>query len=254
MPQADALYRISPVADDRPAPSVAKEVLNLFRQEYKYSISDLCRTFCCSRDWIEDHVLPEVRHIHLNHFFKMYVIEQSKDLTAAERFTLLKGHYFFSDQDLARFWSENACAMKKTALVDLYSYSRSLSSRSSLAAEKQRHSEAKNSSKERNRHLNRMQELLSDTGYELYYNSLYSKFEWIAISCPSWQNVKGLLSSESIERKKAGYNNHTQTIKTLSMSGATKIKVCGKTLWIKPQKPSSGYLWPIPVQAEATDP
>lgn len=251
MPQAKSLYTIQAVSDDRPAPEVAKEALALFRQEYKYSIADLCKAFCCSRDWIEDHVLPDVRHIHLNHFFKMYVIDQAKDITATERSTLMKGHYFFSDKDLERFWNENATATQKTALIDLYNYANSLSARSGLSAEKQRHSEAKNSSKEKNRHLDRMQELLTDTGYDLYTDSLYSKFEWVPVKCPDWKSAQGHLITESIERRHAGYNNHTQTLQKLSMSGAVKIKLCGKTLWLKSKKASSKYLWPIPIQAES---
>lgn len=127
---------------------------------FKYSIADLCKTFCCSRDWIEDHILPSVRHIHLNHFFKMYVIDQNKDITSAERATLMKGHYFFSDTDLDRFWNEHATAMQKTKLIDIYDFSKSIPARAGLAAEKQRHSESKNSAKAKTRHLDRMRNLL----------------------------------------------------------------------------------------------
>lgn len=249
MPQAESLYRIDPVSDDRPAPIVAREVLSLFRQEYKYSIADLCKAFCCSRDWIEDHVLPEVRHIHLNYFFRMYVIDQAKDITAAERSALMKGQYFFSDKDLERFWNENAVAAQKTALIDLYNFASSISAYSGLAAEKQRHSESKNSSKEKARHMERMQELLTLTGYGLYVDSLCCGFEWVPVSCPAWKSAHGHLTTEGIERRHSGYNNHTQTLKKLSMSGATKIKICGKTLWLKPKKASDKYLWPIPIQA-----
>ena len=251
MTQVSSLYTIPPVSDDRPAPVVAKEVIALIRQDYKYSISDLCKAFCCSRDWIEDHVLPVVRHIHLNHFFKMYVIDQTKDITSAERATLMKGHYFFSDSDLARFWNENASAMQKVTIIDLYNHANSLSARAALAAEKQRHSEAKNSAKEKQRHLERMQELLTDTGYNLYIESLYSKFEWVPIHCPDWKIAQGRLTTENIERRHAGYNNHTQTLKKLSMAGVIKIKLCGKTLWLKPETRSGNYMWPIPKQAKS---
>ena len=81
------LYNIKPVGKNRPAPIVAKEVLHLFRSEFKYSILDLTRLLCCQRDWIEDNLLPDVLHIHLNRFFRDYVIQQANDLTESEFLT-----------------------------------------------------------------------------------------------------------------------------------------------------------------------
>lgn len=48
------LHTIQPVSEDRPAEAVAREILALIRSEYRYTIADLCRMFCCERQWIED--------------------------------------------------------------------------------------------------------------------------------------------------------------------------------------------------------
>ena len=43
------LHTIQPVSEDRPAEAVAREILVLIRSEYRYTIADLCRMFCCER-------------------------------------------------------------------------------------------------------------------------------------------------------------------------------------------------------------
>ena len=105
------LHTIQPVSEDRPAEAVAREILALIRSEYRYTIADLCRMFCCERQWIEDFFVPNIRHIHVNHFFMSYIIQQFADrLTPEEQSHLIHGHYFLSDADLGRFWRENASA------------------------------------------------------------------------------------------------------------------------------------------------
>lgn len=66
------LHTIQPVSEDRPAEAVAREILALIRSEYRYTVADLCRIFCCERQWIEDFFVPNIRHIHVNHFFMSY--------------------------------------------------------------------------------------------------------------------------------------------------------------------------------------
>ena len=96
------LHTIQPVSEDRPAEAVAREILVLIRSEYRYTIADLCRMFCCERQWIEDFFVPNIRHIHVNHFFMSYIIQQFADrLTPEEQSHLIHGHYFLSDADLA---------------------------------------------------------------------------------------------------------------------------------------------------------
>ena len=73
------LHTIQPVSEDRPAEAVAREILVLIRSEYRYTIADLCRMFCCERQWIEDFFVPNIRHIHVNHFFMSYIIQQFAD-------------------------------------------------------------------------------------------------------------------------------------------------------------------------------
>lgn len=86
------LHTIQPVSEDRPAEAVAREILALIRSEYRYTIADLCRMFCCERQWIEDFFVPNIRHIHVNHFFMSYIIQQFADrLTPEEQSHLIHG-------------------------------------------------------------------------------------------------------------------------------------------------------------------
>ena len=103
------LHTIQPVSEDRPAEAVAREILALIRSEYRYTVADLCRIFCCERQWIEDFFVPNIRHIHVNHFFMSYIIQQfAGRITPEEQSHLIHGHYFLSDADLGRFWRADA--------------------------------------------------------------------------------------------------------------------------------------------------
>ncbi len=138
------LHTIQPVSEDRPAEAVAREILVLIRSEYRYTIADLCRMFCCERQWIEDFFVPNIRHIHVNHFFMSYIVQQFADrLTPEEQSHLIHGHYFLSDADLGRFWRERASAAVKCRTVDLADYLADGRSRKALSAEKARHEAAK---------------------------------------------------------------------------------------------------------------
>ena len=131
------LHTIQPVSEDRPAEAVAREILALIRSEYRYTIADLCRMFCCERQWIEDFFVPNIRHIHVNHFFMSYIIQQFADrLTPEEQSHLIHGHYFLSDVDLGRFWQEKASAAVKCRTVDLADYLTDGRSRKALSVEK----------------------------------------------------------------------------------------------------------------------
>ena len=77
------LHTIQPVSEDRPAEAVAREILVLIRSEYRYTIADLCRMFCCERQWIEDFFVPNIRHIHVNHFFMSYIVQQFTGTTSS---------------------------------------------------------------------------------------------------------------------------------------------------------------------------
>ena len=67
------LHTIQPVSEDRPAEAVAREILALIRSEYRYTVADLCRIFCCERQWIEDFFVPNiVKHSALEFVPVMY--------------------------------------------------------------------------------------------------------------------------------------------------------------------------------------
>ena len=145
------LHTIQPVSEDRPAEAVAREILVLIRSEYRYTIADLCRMFC-----------PNIRHIHVNHFFMSYIVQQFADrLTPEEQSHLIHGHYFLSDADLGRFWRERASAAVKCRTVDLADYLADGRSRKALSAEKARHGAAKRTKGEGQRHDAEMRRLLT---------------------------------------------------------------------------------------------
>lgn len=248
--EVERLYKIDPVSTDRPASVVSKEVITLFRSEFKYNILELTQLLCCQRDWVEDNILPAVEHIHLNRFFRDYVIQQTKDLTEKEFSTLSKGHYFFSEKDFARFWKENAAADKKTNIIDLANYVSSRHSLKELDQERQRHQACLRLRQEKDLHRDHMQVLLTDEGYELFLAGQQGKFEWSGVKTPSWEQVCGKLVSETIYRRQCGYTTSSAAHVRLARSGATRIKLFNKTLWL-PTEPvaSNDLFWPYPVQA-----
>lgn len=250
--EAKRLYAIPPVGEDRPADVVAKEVLALFRSEFKYNILDLTRLLCCQRDWVEDHILPEVLHIHLNRFFRDYVIAQADGLTDAEFETLSRGHYFFSERDLARYWAETARADRKTELIDLGRFLAPAHSRKDLARERRRHQVCLRQRGEKEIHREHMCELLTETGYERFLSGWQGRFEWVAVQTPDWFAVRGKLVSETIYRRKNGYTASSSAHVHLARSGSTRIKLDGRTLWL-PSEPEAerDLFWPYPVQARA---
>ena len=199
------LHTIQPVSEDRPAEAVAREILALIRSEYRYTIADLCRMFCCERQWIEDFFVPNIRHIHVNHFFMSYIIQQFADrLTPEEQSHLIHGHYFLSDVDLGRFWRENASAAVKCRTVDLSDYLADGRSRKALSVEKARHEAAKRAKGEGQRHDAEMRRLLTSEGYMLYtYRTQFSRFLWQPVPLPelSPRTIRSLVSTTQYQRR-----------------------------------------------------
>lgn len=247
--EVNRLYVIKPVGKDRPAEVVAQEALALFRAEFRYNILDLTRLFCCQRDWVEDNLLPEVLHIHLNRFFRDYVIAQAGDLSEAEFTSLHKGHYFFSETDLARYWMEHAKADKKTNLVDLADYAAPGRGRAELEQERARHQRCLRRREERALHRAHMRALLTGEGFSLFETGLERKFDWVGVPTPPWSAVRGKLVSETVYRRQNGYTTSSAAHVRLVGSGAVRCKLGSRTLWLPNEQPDRDYFWPFPVQA-----
>lgn len=241
------LYTVQPVSEDRPAETVAREILSLIRSEYRYTVADLCRMFCCERQWIEDFFVPNIRHIHVNHFFMSYIIQQFTDrLTPEEKSHLIHGHYFLSDVDLSRFWREKASAAVKCRSVDLSDYLADGRSRKALAMEKERHEAAKRTNAERQRHDTEMCRLLTSEGYTLYtQRTQLTKFLWQPVPLPelSSRTIHALVSTTQYQRRH-GLPSNGVARRRLMERGSVQIKLGGKTLWVETPVPEG--VWVIP--------
>ena len=241
------LHTIQPVSEDRPAETVAGEILTLIRSEYRYTVADLCRMFCCERQWIEDFFVPNIRHIHVNHFFMTYIIQQFGDrLTPEEQSHLIHGHYFLSDVDLGRFWRENASAAVKCRAADLADYLAAGRSRKALSAEKARHEAAKRTRTEGQRHDAEMRRLLTDEGYTLYtQRTQLTKFIRQPVPLPvlSPRIIRSLVSTTQYQRRH-GLPSNGVARKRLMERGSVQIKLGGKTLWVETPVPDG--VWIVP--------
>ena len=242
------LHSIDPVTADRPAPVVAREVLALIHGEYQFTIADLCRIFCCERQWIEDFFVPNVRHIHVNHFFMNYIIDQhTDDLSPEEKVHLIRGHYFFSRGDLERFWSEKASAAIKCTFADLSSFLASGNTIRALSLEKVRYSSSRKTKDEKARHDMEMKKLLTQEGYLCYKQSKQvTKFLWQPTKLPALPLLQGpgSLTSTTLYKNRNGLTSNSVARKRLMESGAIQIKLGGKTLWIEGIEPDG--VWPVP--------
>ena len=71
------LHTIQPVSEDRPAEAVAREILALIRSEYRSRGVGAVPYVLLRAAVIEDFFVPNIRHhIHVNHFFMSYIIQQ----------------------------------------------------------------------------------------------------------------------------------------------------------------------------------
>ncbi len=247
--EVNRLYVIEPVGKARSAEVVAQEVLALFRADFRYNILDLTRLFCCQRDWVKDNLLPEVLHIHLNRFFRDYVIAQAHDLSEAEFTVLRRGHYFFSENDLARYWMEHVKADKKANVVDLADYLAPGRGRAELGQERARHQSRLRQRDERALHRAHMQKLLTEEGFSLFETGLERKFDWTGVPTPPWSDVRGKLVSETVYRRQNGYTTSSAAHVRLAGSGAVRCKLGNRTLWLPDEQPDRDFFWPFPVQA-----
>jgi len=112
---------IEPPGEGRTPETVGKEILELIRGDYRWTVAMLGELFCVERRFVEKYIQPEVECIHVNRFFGEYIIETLQPEEELVRF-LRRGRYLFSEADLLRFWSEHASADRKTVPADLAAY------------------------------------------------------------------------------------------------------------------------------------
>lgn len=207
--QPDALFRIAPPGKDRSADAVAGEILSLCRGDFSLTLTQLCRLFCCERQWAAETFLPAVRHITLTSFFHRYILERPW-LTAGDRALMAQGLYFFSRADLARFWAENAAAKRKTAVIDLAPYVRDGVPPAVLSAAGGR--------------KQALLPLLTEEGRRI----AAAPPEWRPAALPPWD--AGYVSAAQIQRRQ-DLRSNTAAYRYLFDRGAIHVQLRGKVLW-----------------------
>lgn len=207
--QPDALFRIAPPGKGRPADAVAGEILSLCRGDFSLTLTQLCRLFCCERQWAAETFLPAVRHITLTSFFHRYILERPW-LTAGDRALMAQGLYFFSRADLARFWAENAAAKRKTAVIDLAPYVRDGVPPAVLSAAGGR--------------KQALLPLLTEEGRRI----AAAPPEWRPAALPPWD--AGYVSAAQIQRRQ-DLRSNTAAYRYLFDRGAIHVQLRGKVLW-----------------------
>ena len=207
--QPDALFRIAPPGKDRSADAVAGEILSLCRGDFSLTLTQLCRLFCCERQWAAETFLPAVRHITLTSFFHRYILERPW-LTAGDRALMAQGLYFFSRADLARFWAENAAAKRKTAVIDLAPYVREGVAPAVLSAAGGR--------------KQALLPLLTEEGRRI----AAAPPEWRPAALPPWD--AGYVSAAQIQRRQ-DLRSNTAAYRYLFDRGAIHVQLRGKVLW-----------------------
>ena len=188
---------------------MAGEILSLCRGDFSLTLTQLCRLFCCERQWAAETFLPAVRHITLTSFFHRYILERPW-LTAGDRALMAQGLYFFSRADLARFWAENAAAKRKTAVIDLAPYVREGVAPAALSAAGGR--------------KQALLPLLTEEGRRI----AAAPPEWRPAALPPWN--AGYVSAAQIQRRQ-DLRSNTAAYRYLFDRGAIHVQLRGKVLW-----------------------
>lgn len=243
--QVDMLYTINPPNEQTPAPVVAKNIISLYRTEYSITFGDICNIFRCERQWATDWLLPQVRHIFLNKYFRQYIIDLYKDDLSEHEFSNLgRWFYYFSRKDLVRWWNETAEATVQTRLIDLTDYAKPGVEVRKLLREHDRHADQKPSRQETARHLATLEQLLTAEGFALYTQSLKpQRLEWVHIKTPPLFSDPPLFTVADWLQEH-GQRSPALAYRDFRKTGTIKLKVGGKVLW--KAVPFHGK-WPISI-------
>ena len=239
------LIKIKPPGEGRPPEAVARELIHLIRTRFPYNTASLCALLRCDRQWIDQHLRPEIDHIFVTYYFRQYIAGKFPALLKEdEADRLLHGFYFYSEKSLQEYWNTHAAAERKTVIVDLAAYRNPGVSTTDLRQEYLYHQAAKPCQKEKQRHIARMEKLVSGAGLDVYLKSREKKV-WAACGLP--QLTRSLKLTTAAEfRRRNGLHSNASAMDHLFRRGAVRIKLGSRALWIVPDKT---YVYPVAVQA-----
>lgn len=217
----------------------------MIRTRFPYNTTGLCQLLRCDRQWIDQHLRPEVDHIFVTYYFRQYMVSKFPQLLEEdEADRLLHGFYFYSEKSLEDFWHAHASAERKTVIVDLADYRKLSVSTTDLRQEYLYHQTAKPCQKEKQRHMARMEKLVNSSGLDVYRRSREKKV-WAACGLP--QLTRSLTLTTAAEfRRRNGLHSNASAMDHLFRRGAVRIKLGSRALWIVPDKT---YVYPVAVQA-----
>lgn len=243
--EVKSLYTIAPPDKNRSPSQVAEELVTLIRREYRFNTANLCDILHCERQWVEKYIRDNVRHIRITHYFGRYILSHVS-LSEHEINLIAHGLYFYSEPDLQRYWRENAYAERKTKIIDLADYQYS-GFPSDLRHELDYHQQQRSCAKEKQRHLERMQGLLTARGYDLYLSSLTVSKEWSPVELP--ELTSSLSFTNLVTYKEAnGLHSISVSMQHLIRRGGIRIKLGAKALWLLPDL--SNIRIPVAVPAD----
>ena len=239
------LIKIEPPREGRPPEAVAQEIIHMIRTRFPYNTAGLCQMLRCDRQWIDQHLRPEVDHIFVTYYFRQYMVSKFPQLLEEdEADRLLHGFYFYSEKSLEAFWNTHASAERKTVIVDLADYRKLGVSTTDLRQEYLYHQTAKPCQKEKQRHMARMEKLVNSSGLDMYRQSREKKV-WASCGLP--QLTRSLKLTTAAEfRRRNGLHSNASAMDHLFRRGAVRIKLGSRALWIVPDKT---YVYPVAVQA-----
>lgn len=250
--QVETLYRVDPPGKERPPKVVGRELISLYRKEFSFTTKQLCRLFNCDRSWVERFIRPNVQHLMITSFFRKYILEQFSDSLDEKEYEDLSGSfYFYSSKSLERFWRETAIAGQKTTMIDLGDYLDPGASITLLKEERSRHTKAKKSKAEKEKHFRIMELLLTPKGFSLYLDSKTGKAPWQPVLLPKLpleHSEPALLTTSRVMRQH-GLKTDGAAYKFLLSVGAVHIKFGGKTYWYVPEH-SGVWLVSVPIDRE----
>ena len=245
--EASSLLHLEPPGKGRSPAAVADEIMHLIRSEYRYNTASLCRFFLCDRQWVDKTFRSTVRHIRITHYFAQYILTHTS-LSEREQTLLAGGFYFYSEPSLRDYWNTHAVAERKTRLIDLAGCLRGHDV-SDLAGEISYHRAQKPCAKEKQRHLRRMQALLTEDGYRLYLLSLGSPREWVASPLPVLERTLHFTNLAAVRQAESLHSN-SMAMGWLIRRGAVRIKLGARALWLVPDASSLRVPIAIPAAAE----
>ena len=250
--EVNNLYSINPPSENRSAQQVAKEIVDLYNGDFCLTLSKICRLFRCERKWAEEYILPNVKHIFVTHFFGQYISRTMQTYLSPEgQNDFAHRLYFLSKKSLTAFYRTQAVADQKTQLIDITLYRDPSAPYSKLLAEKSRHASTRPSSAEKGKHLDTMSQLLTETGYALYLDSVSKDKQWRKTALPvipfDEDDTPFVTTREAVT--KWHLHSNTSAYNYMERNGAVRVRFGGKVLW---HLPAYTGQWLVPCSYDPT--